>query len=147
MERKLQGEFGCSPGRLQNTPTKNTVLFLEPWVRKNSDPNDICFTFPSFLEVWDYCLLIFRPHHFVYFLDTIGQPFANLPPPVSPLPPICWSCLRWPPQPFGAQTINSLIVLGCFVGFKTWNDQCSCPPVLSFGVRLYINYWPCDHYV
>lgn len=67
MERKLQGEFGCSPGRLQNTPTKNTVLFLEPWVRKNSDPNDICFTFPSFLEVWDYCLLIFRPHHFCLF--------------------------------------------------------------------------------
>lgn len=47
-------------------------------------------------------------------LTRLASHLHICPPPVSPLPRICWSCLRWLPQPFGGQTINSLIVLGCF---------------------------------
>ena len=72
-------------------------------------------------------------------LTRLASHLHICPPPVSPLPPICWSCLRWPPQPFGGQIINSLIVFGCFsLDSKHGNDQCSYPPVLSFGVRRYI---------
>lgn len=129
---QLQGEG--SP------PTRNVVLFLEPWVRKNANPNDICFTFPTFLEVWDYFLLIFRPHHFVYFLDTIGQPFAHLPLACFTTSSNLLIMLKVATTAFRStknhQFIDCSWVFSVFVGFKTWNDQCSCPPVLSFGVRL-----------
>ena len=70
-------------------------------------------------------------------LTRLASHLHICPPPVSPLPPICWSCLRWPPQPFGVfgwiqnmemtkvpVRLSSLSVSGCRSSLLTMWPLC-----------------------